>query len=151
MRGHVLIAICAMVTACAPPDPANMPISLPPPWSNLPEVPGGATIEAGEPVKLDARQQEAVVTGVIKWMKDPGSVSFGDMVGAKNSHGRITVCGDVNGRNSAGAYVGMSPFIGVLMGTSAAPDFVVVAIGSFGKDRAEVASLCQQSGIPKGA
>jgi hypothetical protein len=130
-----------------PTDTANLPISLQAPYGVLPEAPPGAPIEPGRRVKLDARQQEAVVAGVIKWMKDPASVSFGDLAGARNSRGVITVCGNVNGRNSARTYVGMSPFIGALMGGPTTPQFVLVEIGSSGKQRAEVEALCQQSGV----
>jgi len=151
MRSQVLLSICAgaAVAACMPPDPANLPVSLQAPYNGLPAAPAGAPIEAGTRVKLDARQQEAVVAGVIKWMKDPASVFFGDLAGARNNRGVITVCGDVNGRNSSGAYVGMSPFIGALMGRPTAPQFVLVEIGSSGKQRAEVEALCQQSGVAR--
>jgi len=151
MRGRLLLAIClsATVGACTPPDPPNMPVSLVPPYSDLPDSAPGAAIEPGMPVKLDQRQLEAVVDGVIKWMKEPASVSFADINGAKSRRGVIVVCGDVNGRNSAGALVSKSPFIGALMGQPKAPTFVVVEIGAFGKQRATVEALCQQSGIFK--
>ena len=150
MRGRSLLAIClsATVAACAPPDPPNMPISLAPPYSDLPDPPG-ASIEPGMPIKLDQRQLEAVVDGVMKWMKDPASVSFAGINGAKNRHGIVTVCGDVSGRNSAGVLVSKSPFIGALMARPTAPEFVVVEIGSIGKQRVTVEGLCQQSGIFK--
>ena len=61
-------------------------------------------------------------------MKAPASTQFGIMSGARNSRGAVTVCGEVNGRNGDGAYVGMAPYVGVLMGTRASPDFVVVGI-----------------------
>jgi hypothetical protein len=151
MRGRSLLAIClsATMVACAPPDPPNMPVSLVPPYSDLPDPPPDRTIEPGMPVKLDQRQLEAVIDGVIKWMKDPPSVSFADINAAKSRRGVIVVCGEVNGRNSAGSYVGHSPFIGALMGQPKAPTFVVVEIGSVGKQRATVKALCQQSGIFK--
>jgi hypothetical protein len=105
------------------------------------------SIEAGTKVTLDARQQEAVVAGVSKWMKAPASTRFGIMNGARNSRGTITVCGEVDGRNGNGAYVGMKPYVGVLMGTTANPDFVVVGIAASERERAEVASLCRESGV----
>lgn len=147
MRGPLLIVACTVLAACAP-DAVHTTIFLPPPYNNLPPAPSGS-IEAGQPVGLDTRQQEAVVAGVAKWMKDPGSIQFGTMEGARNGSGRIAVCGEVNGRNGAGSYVGMAPFIGVLMGTRASPEFVVVGIGSSGRERAEVTSLCRDSGIPQ--
>lgn len=138
-----------MLGACVPPDPPNMQVSLPAPYNGRP-APANAPIEAGAPVKLDAIQQEAVVSAVVKWMKDPKTVSFSEMAGARNGRGWITVCGGVNGRNSKGSYVGMAPFIGVLMGRSTSPDFVVVQIAAFGKARAEVEALCRESGITRG-
>jgi hypothetical protein len=126
-----------------------MPVSLVPPYSDLPDPPPGVAIEPGMPVKLDQRQLEAVIDGVIKWMKDPASVSFADINGVKSRRGVVVVCGDVNGRNSAGTLVAKSPFIGALMGQPKAPTFVVVEIGSAGKQRATVEGLCQQSGIFK--
>ena len=50
---------------------AHNPVSLVPPYNELPSAPAGTAIEAGTKVTLDARQQEAVVAGVSKWMKYP--------------------------------------------------------------------------------
>ncbi len=149
MRGQLLFAICLSATAaaCATPDPPNLPVSLMPPYSTLPAPSADRGIEPGMPVKLDQRQLEAVIAGVLKWMKDPPSVSFAEISGSKSRRGVIVVCGDVSGRNSAGAVVRKSPFIGALMGDPGAPDFVVVEIGAFGKQRAAVEGLCQQVGI----
>ncbi len=99
-------------------DPAYLPVSLPPPYSDLPDAPAGSTIELGMPIKLDPRQQEAVVAAVIKWMKEPGTASFGAMGAVKARRGQIVVCGEVNGRNSAGAYPGLAPFVGVMAGSA---------------------------------
>jgi hypothetical protein len=41
----------------------------------------------------------------------------------------------------------MSPFVGVLMGPDVDADFVLVGIGSSGRERAEVIQLCRASGI----
>jgi hypothetical protein len=126
---------------------AHNPVSLVPPYSELPPAPAGTAIEAGTKVTLDARQQEAVVAGVSKWMKTPASTRFGIMSGARNSRGTITVCGEVDGRNGNGAYVGMKPYVGVMMGTPAAPEFVVVGIAASERERTEVVSLCRESGV----
>ena len=69
------------------------------------------------------------------------------LAGARNSRGTITICGEVDGRNGNGAYVGMRPYVGVLMGTPAAPEFVVVGIAASDRERAEVRSLCRESGV----
>jgi hypothetical protein len=140
------VAVAVAVAACVPPDTAHTEISLPAPYDSWP-VPAGAPIESGTPVKLDPRQQEVIVIGATQWMKDKGSVHFGSMEAVRNTSGAITVCGNVNGRNSAGIYAGMAPFIGVLLGTAKEPEFVIVGIGSTDRDRAQVISLCRQSGI----
>ena len=106
--------LCVLLAGCLQSDPAYLPVSLQPPYSTLPEAPAGATIEPGMPVKLDPRQQEAVIAGVRKWMKDPASVSFGLMSAARSRRGGIVVCGEVNGRNSAGVVAPMAPFVGML-------------------------------------
>lgn len=154
MRSPVRPIICAMAFAClgacvsdAGQHVAHNRVFLVPPYSELPPAPPGTQIEAGTKVTLDARQQEAVVAGVSKWMKTPASARFGIMNGARNSRGTITVCGEVDGRNGNGAYVGMKPYVGVLMGTTASPDFVVVGIAASDRERAEVASLCRESGV----
>jgi len=154
MRSLVRPIFCAMAFACvgacvsdAAQHAAHNPVSLVPPYSELPPAPAGTTIETGTKVTLDARQQEAVVAGVSKWMKAPASTQFGIMSGARNSRGVVTVCGEVNGRNGNGAYVGMRPYVGVLMGLPASPEFVVVGIAASERERAEVAALCRESGV----
>ena len=142
----VVVAVVAALAACTP-DTAHVPIFLPRPYNTWPPAPPGTPIEPGRPVGLNGPQQEAIVTGVLKWMKDPGSVQFRGIEGVQNSRGRITVCGEVNGRNTAGREVGMSPFVGVLMGPDVDADFVLVGIGSSDRDRAEVTQLCRASGI----
>ena len=127
-----------LLTGCLQADPAYLPVSLPPPYSDLPDAPAGSTIEPGRPINLDPRQQEAVVAAVIKWMKEPGTASFGAIGAVKARRGQIVVCGEVNGRNSAGAYPGLAPFVGVMVGKPAAPEFIVVSIAQSGPPRAEV-------------
>lgn len=149
-RPFFCVVAFACVGACVS-DPgqhtAHNPVSLVPPYNELPAAPAGMAIEAGTKVALDARQQEAVVSGISRWMKTPTSTRFGIMNGARNSRGTVTVCGDVDGRNGNGAYVGMRPYVGVLMGTPDAPEFVVVGIAASDRERAEVRSLCRESGV----
>lgn len=154
MRSPIKSIICALalvfVGACVSDGSehtAHNRVSLLPPYSELPPAPAGMPIELGTKVTLDARQQEAVVAGVSKWLKTPASARFGVMSGARNSRGSITVCGEVDGRNGNGAYVGMKPYVGVLLGEAASPDFVVVGIAASERERAEVASLCRESGV----
>ena len=106
MRSLVRPIICATALACvgacvsdAAQHAAHNPVSLVPPYNELPPAPAGTAIEAGTKVTLDARQQEAVVAGVSKWMKTPASTRFGLMSCARNSRGTITVCGEVDGKN----------------------------------------------------
>jgi hypothetical protein len=148
-KPSLALVLCGLLAGClqAQADPAYLPVSLQPPYSTLPEMPPDTPIEPGMPIKLDARQQEAVVAGVAKWMKAPGSAWFGSMSGVKLRQGSIAVCGEVGGRNSAGTYAGMARYVGVMMGPPKAPDFVVVSIAQNGKPRTEIESICQKSGI----
>ena len=142
-KASLPLALLGLLAGCLQSDPAYLPVSLQPPYSGWPEAPPGTPIEPGMPISLDPRQQEAIVAGVSKWMKNPASASFGPIAGVKLRQGRIAVCGEVDGRNSAGAYAGMSRFVGVMMGN----EFVVAGIAHNGKPRAEIDSICQRSGI----
>jgi hypothetical protein len=84
--------------------------------------------------------------GVLKWIKEPASVQFLGIEAVQNNRGWIIVCGEVTGRNSAGN-VSISPFVGVLMGSDADADFVLVGSGSSDRERAEVTSLCRTNGL----
>ena len=146
-KARASLALAGLLAGCLQADPAYLPVTLPPPYSDLPDAPPGTAIEPGMPIRLDPRQQEAVVAGVLRWMKEPGSVSFGAINAVKARQGKIVVCGEVNGRNTAGAYPGMAPFVGVIVGKPASPEFIVVSIAQSGPPRAEVQAICQQSGI----
>jgi hypothetical protein len=142
-----LLAGC--LHADSDPDPAYLPVSLQAPYSDLPDAPPGTAIEPGMPIKLDLRQQEAVVTAVLKWMKEPDSASFGAIGAVKSRQGKIVVCGEVNGRNSAGAYPGLAPFVGVMVmiGKPVVPEFILISIAQAGQPRTEIEAICEQSGI----
>lgn len=147
MRLSVLLVVAGLpLSGCIPGDAAYHPVTLQPPYSSLPEAPAGARIEPGRPVRLNALQQEAVIAGVRKWMKDPASVSFGAMAAARTRRGGVVVCGEVTGRNSVGVMAPMAPFIGMLTVSPSAPEFVVVDIAVSGLPRAEIETLCRQSG-----
>jgi len=144
----MLLILCSvLLIGCIQGDPAYHRVSLEPPYSALPEAPAGVTIEPGTPVNLTPQQQEAVIAGVRKWMKDPASASFGTMAAARTRRGGIVVCGEVTGRNSAGVLAPLAPFIGVLTASPSSPEFVVVDIAADGKPRAELEVLCWRSGI----
>jgi hypothetical protein len=142
----VVVAVVAALAACTP-DTAHVPIFLAPPYDAWPPPPAGTPIEPGRPVDLDGDQRKTVVASVQKWMKDAASVQFAAIEAVRNSRGRVTVCGEVNGRNTAGRQAGMSPFVGVLMAPDVDADFVLVGIGSSSRERAEVIQLCRASGI----
>jgi hypothetical protein len=147
MREYLLLIACVALSACMPDDTAHTPIFLTAPYNTWPPVPAGTPIEPGRPVDLNGGQRKTVLASVQKWMKDPASIQFGSIKAVRSSRGQITVCGEVNGRNRAGSLVGMSPFVGVLMGPDVDADFVLVGIGSSERDRAEVIQLCRASGI----
>jgi len=148
-RPEIALLLCGLLAGClqAQGDQAYLPVALQPPYSEISEAPPGTPIEPGMPIKLDPRQQEAVVSAVRKWMKEPGTASFGALNAVKARYGQIVVCGEVNGRNSAGAYPGMAPFVGVMLGNPAAPEFIVISIAQFGRPRDEIQAICQQSGV----
>src|SRR6185503_4495502 len=80
------LALAGLLAGCLQqqqPDFAYLPVALQPPYSDLPDAPAGTTIEPGMPIKLDPRQQEAVVSAVRKWMKEPGTASFGALNAVK--------------------------------------------------------------------
>jgi len=142
-----LVLVAALLTCGCKIDASHYPITLQPPYSDLPPAPPGASIDAGKPVPLTPLQQEAIVVGVMMWLKDGSSARFGEMRAARNIHGKVTVCGLVDGRNSEGRLLGLAPFIGVIAGTPEKPDFVLVEIGSTPRQRAVVTGLCEESGI----
>lgn len=151
VTGASVLACClgACVTAGEPNGThlAHHPVALPPAYASLPAPPPDEPLHRGLPVTLDARQQEIVVMSVTRWMKQPASARFGPMAGARNGNGAVTICGNVDGRADNGGYVGMKPYVGVLMGTPKAPEFVVVGIAGNGREAAQVASLCRESGV----
>jgi hypothetical protein len=150
MRGLYLAFLGILLAACDPQDGPNYPVSLQPPYNAPAQANATAEILPGKPIKLNRKQQDAVVSGITRWLKDPSTAYFGEMSAARNPLGYVTVCGDVDGRNSAGKFVGMAPYIGVLLGRPATPEFVVVQIAAFGRERAEVVALCRESGTGKG-
>lgn len=66
------------------------------------------------PYALTPADTKAVEEAVRYRMKDPASTSFRNLSAVKKADGAVTVCGEVNSRNSFGGYTGFSPFTGVL-------------------------------------
>ena len=68
-----------------------------------------------ELIKLSSSQFASVKKAVSAGMKDPDSARFGNYVAfrATEQNGTVfdVVCGYVNGKNSYGGYVGMTPYI----------------------------------------
>lgn len=134
--------------SCAPPRPGRTPqLQVTPCLPSDPQHGPAPAILRGEPAKLDPQQQEIVIVGVTKWLKDRSSASFGPMQGVRDPRGALVVCGWIDGRNGVGAYRGMSPYIGVLTGPREGAEFVVVGIGATARERAEVLSLCGEVGV----
>lgn len=134
--------------ACAPARSGRTPPAQAKPCS--PTDPQGGPAPAilrGEPAKLDPQQQEVVIVGVTKWLKNHSSARFGPMQGVRDPRGPTVVCGWIDGHNGAGAYRGMSPYIGLLMGSRNDAEFLVVGIGATARERAEVLSLCAEVGV----
>jgi hypothetical protein len=154
-RLGVCAIACSGVGSCAPEDSAFNFTFAPPAHEGAFQAGsvagmhgnGDAVVEPGRPIAMDPRQQEAVVAGVARWLKDPRSVRFGSMQAVRDGRGIVTVCGWVDGRNSAGAYRGLAPYIGLLMGTRNGSDFVVVGIGGTRRDRVDVLALCEEVGV----
>lgn len=89
---------------------------------------------------------KAVEKGVRVSLKDPNSAQFGNMMAMKRSDGMIAVCGYVNGKNSFGGYVGMTPFMG-LLDHSPAPSFGVAGMGGDDIETQVTLAFCRKAGI----
>src|SRR5215211_5246452 len=77
----------------------------------------GATVT--QPTTLTAAQRSTVEQFVRSVLKDPESARFGDIRAGSAAEG-ITICGQVNAKNSFGGYTGMTTFFGVLQNTTVA-------------------------------
>jgi hypothetical protein len=64
----------------------------------------------GEPYMLTSTDEVVVKNTVTKGFKDPVSAQFENLKAARSGV-KVTVCGQVNGKNGYGAYAGFSPFI----------------------------------------
>ena len=71
-------------------------------------------------LQLDRAQLKSVQDTVSYGLKDPGAAQFRNIRWFENKHedGSTSnlVCGEVNGKNSFGAYVGFRPFSGRMNG-----------------------------------
>lgn len=66
---------------------------------------------ATRPTPVTERDRGFIQTGIIDDLKDPGSAQTRNLMAydLSDGQGRI-ICGQMNGRNSFGAYVGYQPF-----------------------------------------
>jgi hypothetical protein len=48
---------------------------------------------------------------IIRILKDPDSVKFGQLFEGRGLSGKETICGEVNAKNGFGGYTGMTPFV----------------------------------------
>ncbi|MHA7875108.1 MAG: hypothetical protein ACX938_06835 [Roseivivax sp.] len=77
-------------------------------------------IAKSEPVPLTTSQVRQIETTVTRDFFDPAAAQFRDIravdVTLENGEQERRVCGEVNGKNRMGGYVGYSMFGGVLVG-----------------------------------
>lgn len=91
-------------------------------------------------------EQEAalVLPAVADRFKDPSSLQVRHLAAARSlKDGRVWVCGEVNGKNSFGGYVGFEPFYGYLQEDR----FVPVAVGGPEMPAQNVVNSCRHYGI----
>ena len=67
------------------------------------------------PEPLSPQTVEVIQQGVRSTLKEPDNALFGNMIGGRDSKGRLHVCGWINGKNSFDTYSGMTPFAGVMI------------------------------------
>ena len=112
------------------------------------EAAAASTLGPGALVDLSNQQQQIIRAGIAKGLKDPESVRFGKLAGTRDKDGSITVCGYLNAKNSYGGYVGMSPFLGVLLAPPRGNSFELVRLASTPTERQAVVATCGQAGVP---
>lgn len=152
MRANLLPSLLglAVIAACTPSRPPPSTVAVEPSREGTadrakPEPSSDRTrVERGSPYRLSAAERREVMRAVRARLKDPESARFGEMRAAKDSEGRITVCGYANAKNSFGGYVGMSPFSGGLYHVRNRPEFVGVLIDTSGGGL--LALVCAQRG-----
>jgi hypothetical protein len=110
-------------------------------------VAAAVEITPGKPIALSDAQKNTVRRGVREKLKDPDSAKFVSLSAVKDDKGMVYVCGMVNAKNSYGGYTGMSPFLGMMMGSKPKEFFAVVGIGSDAASSAAHLELCRRHGI----
>lgn len=94
---------------------------------------------------LSAAQRKALYASVTEEFKDPGSAQFRKVVlvdGANaKTKGEGIYCGEVNAKNSYGAYAGFKPFIAAVLGTGA----FTINVAHDADSTAVVTELCRRA------
>ena len=95
---------------------------------------------------LTAAQEEKVLDGLRKKLKDPNSAILGQIKTGTEDDGTIPICGFVNAKNSFGGYTGDTPFFGMLL---LPPDeiFFVLGIGGTELDSVALNNTCKRYGL----
>ncbi len=78
--------------------------------TTLPAPSAEVSVPPATPVVLTPDQTAVIQGAVLKDFKDPASAQFRGLRASQHQAG-ITVCGEVNGKNSYGGYIGYLPFI----------------------------------------
>lgn len=99
----------------------------------------------GQAQAQNAAQKQRLAEVVTEGFKDPESAKFRNwervdqVKSAKPGEGMF--CGEVNAKNSYGAYTGYVPFIAVLIGTEA----LLMKVGGDEDDNTIVREICRRS------
>jgi hypothetical protein len=102
-----------------------------------------ATVSAGQ--GLSPKQRKALYDAVTENFKDPSSAQFRkiELVDGRDAKkpGEGIYCGEVNAKNSYGAYAGYMPFIGAVLGDGA----LAINVASDADSTLVVKTLCQKA------
>lgn len=117
MRPALLTGFALLVSGCAsPPAPRAVEAQRPtdPPYTEF--------------RPLTAAEKKIIMAGVAKGLKDPESARFRWSPYPKSSEELVTYCGQVNGKNTYGGYVGFRNYIaGVMVNNGRIAGAVLVA------------------------
>ena len=104
------------------------------------------------PITLSKEQFLAVKYGLGIKLKDPYTASLGGLAASRDGKGIVTVCGNVNAKNSFGAYTGYQSFGGLLGPRSdGSLAFLVLAFGDTPVNEMAVTAFCRSKGLSAGA
>lgn len=105
------------------------------------------TAKTLKPIKLSTSQEQAVKAAVTYDLKDPASAQFRPMVAGVIEGGTsITVCGEVNARNSFGGYVGFKSYF-VQADSRREDEAKMVGYGSTTLEELTILKNCRDLGV----